>query len=247
VSATTHQHYLPVREDWLATTPEEAIDPAQPIIDPHHHLWDRPGWRYLLDEILADLRSGHDIRATVHVQARSMYRADAPAALAPVGETEFVNGIAAMSASGQYGKVRIAAGIVGFADLRLGAAVREVLEAHIAVAGGANGPLPRHPPHHDLGSRSRHAQPRQCGAGRHDGQRRVPRGLRGARQARPQLRCLAAFPPDTPPDRARPRLPRHADRAEPLRRRARHRALHARDDLPPSGSPRCASSRPART
>jgi hypothetical protein len=80
VSATTHQHYLPVREDWLATTPEEAIDPAQPIIDPHHHLWDRPGWRYLLDEILADLRSGHDIRATVHVQARSMYRADAPAA-----------------------------------------------------------------------------------------------------------------------------------------------------------------------
>jgi predicted TIM-barrel fold metal-dependent hydrolase len=139
VSATTHQHYLPVREDWLATTPEEAIDPAQPIIDPHHHLWDRPGWRYLLDEILADLRSGHDIRATVHVQARSMYRADAPAALAPVGETEFVNGIAAMSASGQYGKVRIAAGIVGFADLRLGAAVREVLEAHIAVAGGATG------------------------------------------------------------------------------------------------------------
>jgi len=139
MSTATHQHYLPVREDWLATAREDALDPAQPIIDPHHHLWDRPGWRYMIDEILADLRSGHDIRATVHVQARSMYRADAPAALAPVGETEFVNGIAAMSASGQYGPTRIAAGIVGFADLRLGAAVRDVLEAHAMVSGGATG------------------------------------------------------------------------------------------------------------
>lgn len=136
MSRATHQHYLPIREDWLATTAEEALDPGQPIIDAHHHLWDRPGWRYLLDEMLADLRSGHDIRATVHVQARSMHRADGPPALAPVGETEFVNGIAAMSASGQYGGARIAAGIVGFADLRLGAAVRAVLEAHIAAGGG---------------------------------------------------------------------------------------------------------------
>lgn len=137
MSAASHQHYLPVREEWLATTREAPLDPAQPIVDAHHHLWDRPGWRYLLDEFLADIAAGgHDIRASVHVQARSMYRADAPAALAPVGETEFVNGIAAMSASGLYGRTRIAAGIVGFADLTLGAAVREVLEAHIAAGGG---------------------------------------------------------------------------------------------------------------
>jgi hypothetical protein len=50
-----HQHYIPVREDWLAATQEDILDPGQLIIDPHHHLWDRPGWRYLLDEMLADL------------------------------------------------------------------------------------------------------------------------------------------------------------------------------------------------
>jgi L-fuconolactonase len=90
------------------------------IVDPHHHLWDRPGWRYLLDDILADIRTGHDVRATVFVQARAMHRADGPEAMKPVGETEFANGIAAMSASGAYGEVRVCAGIVGFADLRLG-------------------------------------------------------------------------------------------------------------------------------
>ena len=87
------QHYLPVREDWLAARREEILDPAQLIIDPHHHLWDRPGWRYLHDEFLADLKSGHNIKATVYVQARSMHRAAGPEALKPVGETEFVTGI----------------------------------------------------------------------------------------------------------------------------------------------------------
>ena len=54
----------------------------------------------------------------------------------PVGEIEFVNGVAAMSASGQYGQTRIAAGIVGTANLRLGDAVAEVLDAHIIAGGG---------------------------------------------------------------------------------------------------------------
>lgn len=128
-------HYLPVREDWLATTAEEILDPGQMIVDPHHHLWDRPGWRYLLDEMLADIRGGHDVRATVFVQARAMHRAGGAAAMQPVGETEFANGVAAMCASGGYGDVRVCAGIVGFADLRLGDDVRPVLEAH-ARAGG---------------------------------------------------------------------------------------------------------------
>ncbi len=118
---------------WLEQVREEAIDPARPIVDPHHHLWERPGFRYLLDDFLAD-QAGHNVVASVYVQAASFHRADGPVHLRPVGETEFVNGIAAMSASGRYGKARINAGIVGHADLRLGAAVAEVLEAHLTIA-----------------------------------------------------------------------------------------------------------------
>mgnify|MGYP003627666428 CR=1 FL=1 len=124
--------------DWLAQVKEAALEPERPIIDPHHHLWDHPGSRYQLDELMADTSQGHNIRATVFVECKSMYRAGGADALKPVGETEYVNGIAAQSASGQYdgkyGKTRVAAGIVGFADLRLGAKVEEVLEAHIARA-----------------------------------------------------------------------------------------------------------------
>ena len=130
------QHYIAVRDDWLAQGREEALDPGQRIVDPHHHLWDRPGWRYLLDDILADIRTGHDVRATVMVQARAMHRAEGPEAMKPVGETEFANGVAAMCASGIYGDVRVCAGIVGYADLTLGEAVRPVLDAHIAAGGG---------------------------------------------------------------------------------------------------------------
>ncbi|GMV64132.1 MAG: amidohydrolase [Parvibaculum sp.] len=120
--------------EWLAKVREEALEPALPIIDPHHHLWDHPGSRYELDELMADVAQGHNIRATVFVECKSMYRAGGPDALKPVGETEYVNGIAAKSASGGFGETRVAAAIVGFADLRLGKAVDEVLEAHIAVA-----------------------------------------------------------------------------------------------------------------
>jgi predicted TIM-barrel fold metal-dependent hydrolase len=139
MSATTtaaSSSYLPVRDDWLARRTEPILEPALPIVDPHHHLWERPGWRYMLDDLLADTNSGHNIVATVFVQCRSMHRADGPEAMKPVGETEFVNGVAAMSASGQYGKTKICAGIVGHADLRLGTRVRDVLEAHIRAGGG---------------------------------------------------------------------------------------------------------------
>lgn len=129
-------HYLPVREDWLATRQEEILDPGQRIIDPHHHLWDRPGWRYLLDDILADIRTGHDVRATVLVQARAFHRVDGPEELRPVGETQFAAGIAAMCESGIYGDVRVCAGIVGHADLTRGEAAGAVLDAHIAAGNG---------------------------------------------------------------------------------------------------------------
>jgi hypothetical protein len=68
----------PVRQDWLEKGHEEIIEPGLPIIDPHHHLWDRPGYRYLFPELLADVGSGHNIRATCYEQAREMYRADGP-------------------------------------------------------------------------------------------------------------------------------------------------------------------------
>lgn len=119
---------------WLDKTQEAPLGPALPIIDPHHHLWDYPkgpSGRYLLDELLADTGSGHNVVATVFVECGSMYRAGGPESLRPVGETEFVQGIAAMSASGTYGATRVAAGIVSHADMLLGAAVREVLEAHL--------------------------------------------------------------------------------------------------------------------
>jgi L-fuconolactonase len=135
----SQRNHVAVRPEWLATQQEEVIDLCQPIVDAHHHLFDRPGWRYLLDNMLADVWSGHNIRATVYVQGRAMLRADGPEAMKPVGETEFANGVAAISASGGYGDARICAGIVGYADLRLGTAVRPVLEAHFAAAGGQQG------------------------------------------------------------------------------------------------------------
>ena len=113
---------------------EEILEPQLPIVDPHHHLWDHAQSRYLLDELLADTGSGHHVTATVFVECMSMYRADGPDAMKPVGETEFVNGVAAMSASGRYGATRVAAAIVGFADLTLGERVGAVLDAHLAAS-----------------------------------------------------------------------------------------------------------------
>ena len=117
---------------WLAQVTEPTVEPALPICDPHHHLWDHPNSRYLLDELLADTK-GHNVVSTVFVECASMYRADGPVELRPVGETEFVNGVAAMSASGRYGQIRACAGIVSLADLTLGSRVGAVLDRHMAV------------------------------------------------------------------------------------------------------------------
>jgi len=124
-------------EAWLAKHPPEPIlEPDLPIIDTHHHLWERPDHRYLLHEFLADARTGHNLVASVFVECRSMYRASGPEEMRPVGEAEFVAGMAAMSNSGAYGPARVAAGIVGFADLTLGDRVEPVLQALITASGG---------------------------------------------------------------------------------------------------------------
>jgi predicted TIM-barrel fold metal-dependent hydrolase len=128
---------FPPNATWLAKQPEEPIlDPDLPIIDTHHHLWDRAGDRYLMHEFAADLATGHNVVATVFLQCHAMHRATGAPEMRPVGETEFVAGMAAMSASGGYGPTRIAAGIVGFADLTLGDRAEPVLEAHIRAGNG---------------------------------------------------------------------------------------------------------------
>ena len=120
--------------DWLALTTEPALEPEIPICDPHHHFWDMrteriPYQRYLLHELADDVNSGHNVRSTVFVEARAMYRSSGPEEMRPVGEVEFVQGLAAASESGLYGPTRAAASIVGHANLLLGDGVEPVLEA----------------------------------------------------------------------------------------------------------------------
>ena len=123
-------------DSWLARVVEDIIEPDLPIIDPHHHLWVREGNTYLLPELLADLASGHNIRATVFEECRAMYRNEGPEDEASLGETEFVTGIAAMGASGSFGASRPCARMVGRVDMMLGGRAKPLLERHITASGG---------------------------------------------------------------------------------------------------------------
>jgi predicted TIM-barrel fold metal-dependent hydrolase len=137
---------------------DDILEPNRPIIDSHHHLWFTPASaiaaieqqntiaaralapmyrannRYLLDEFLRDVTTGHNVRATVYVESGSMYRMSGPAEYRSVGEVEFANGIAATSASGNFGKCLVAAGIIGGVDFSVGAQVENLLEAQMAAA-----------------------------------------------------------------------------------------------------------------
>ena len=130
----------PTNRDWLAQTQEETLEPNLPICDPHHHLWEfrteRSAPQYLINDILDDINCGHNIVSTVFIECGAMWKADGPKDMVVIGETEFVNGIAAMSASGLYGPCKIAAGIICTADLMLGTGVGQVLDAQIAAGGG---------------------------------------------------------------------------------------------------------------
>ena len=120
--------------DWLELTTEPVLEPEIPICDPHHHFWDFrteriPYQRYLLHELADDINSAGNVRSTVFVEARAMYRAGGPEEMRPVGEVEFVQGMAAASNTGLYGPGQAAAAIVGHANLNLGDGVKPVLEA----------------------------------------------------------------------------------------------------------------------
>jgi len=119
-------------QDWLDLTAEEALEPALPVCDPHHHFWHYPSSRYLVDEFLRDISGGHRVLETVFVECLQFYDEDAPAQLQPVGETTAVERMVS-DPSAQH-ETAIAAGIVGFADLTLGDDVRPVLEKHLQVS-----------------------------------------------------------------------------------------------------------------
>ena len=142
----------PLNKAWLAKLPpEDIIEPGLPMIDTHHHLWDRlpaalpqgPNAQvnaqdnaYLLDEFAQDLNSGHQTIATVYMQCHAKYRTDGPVALQPVGETEFAAAIGALNDRVNPDKARVCLGIVGAADLTLGEGVQAVLEAHVQAGAG---------------------------------------------------------------------------------------------------------------
>lgn len=124
----------PGGNDWLAQTCEETLEPEIPICDTHHHLWvSRPEpahyQRYLLPELVSDIGSGHNIRSTVFIEVRCEYRQDGPDEMKPVGEVEYIQGVADQSATGNHGPTKAAAAIIGHADLKVGEDVRSVLEA----------------------------------------------------------------------------------------------------------------------
>lgn len=126
---------------------EAILEPDLPIIDPHHHLWDlRPLMSalpeprhsfiaaialspyYTFDELYADTNSGHNVIGTVFMECGAFYRSGASDAEKVIGEVEYVNGVAAQSASGLYGPARLCDAIIGHADLTRGDDARAVLE-----------------------------------------------------------------------------------------------------------------------
>ena len=205
------------KRDWWNSVREPALDPGRPIVDPHHHLWKSSRWgAYLLDDLAADTGAGHAVAQTVFVECDSEYRTSGPAALRPVGETEFVAAAAAETAAA--GGARISA-IVGHADLTLGAAVEETLVAHIRAGQGLF-----------RGIRHRAAWDASAAVGREGLQdlyadRRFRQGF--ARLAEMGLSFDAwNYHPQIPrAHRPRPRLSRHDGDPESSRRTARNRAL----------------------
>jgi L-fuconolactonase len=125
-----------IDQAWLDLVVEPVLEPELPIVDPHHHLWMRDGNVYLLPELLGDVRSGHNVVATVFEECRSMYRVGGPEEERSLGETEFVTGVAAMAGSAEFGAAGVCARMVGRVDLMLGDRARGLLERHLVASGG---------------------------------------------------------------------------------------------------------------
>ena len=128
----------PVRQDWLDLLTEEVIEPALPIVDPHHHLWDAGSQHgagaYLLSELLADAGDGHQVVATVYVQAGWNLADTGPLPFRPIPETAAAAKVA-QAAETIGAPTRVCTGIVSYADLRL-PELAQVLDAHVAAGEG---------------------------------------------------------------------------------------------------------------
>ncbi len=216
-------HSCVVRPEWLALRQEEIIEPD---------LADR---RCASSSLVPRRQAVSSSRAPRRYRYRPQHRRDGVhgvqgdvpqgrrrPALRPVGEVEFANGIAAMSASGEFGPTRVAAGIVGYADLGLGGAVREVLEAEIAAGGGrfrgvrnisAWHPMPE--------ARGSSATPPPDVLTRPA----FREGLRCSDVARADVRRVDVSHPARRAGQRRPEHPRCDDHSQSRRRRARDRSV----------------------
>ncbi|MDB5412207.1 MAG: amidohydrolase [Rubritepida sp.] len=125
-----------IREAWLDLLQEDILEPSLPIVDPHHHIWDHNGERYLLEELMRDTGTGHNIRSTVFVQCASKYDMDAIPERRSLGETRFITSIAVASEADKSTPTLACAGIIGMVDLTLGERVTPLLEEHVAISGG---------------------------------------------------------------------------------------------------------------
>lgn len=136
IGGSPKPRHNPVRQDWLALREEAAIDPAVPLIDAHHHLWDKPGACYLRAEMEADIGGGHNVVATVFADGKWGYREGGDEALRSLGETETMAEIAASCERSDGDVPLICAGIVGYVDLALGARAGAILDLHLEAGGG---------------------------------------------------------------------------------------------------------------
>ena len=119
-------------QQWLDQVIEPTIDPERIIVDPHHHLWNRPDWNYVLEHLWADTDTGHNVTKTVFLECRSNYSETGQEYLKPVGETTFVEAIATASREGIGSEI---AGIVAHANLA-SVHLDEILDAHKEAANG---------------------------------------------------------------------------------------------------------------
>ena len=121
----------PMTQAWLDQVVEGVVDPAQRIVDPHHHLWPAgQGMAYDFVALATDVHSGHAVEHTVFVECHAAYRSSGPAHLVSTGETEFV----AAEATRDPG--RLIAGIVAHADLTDTEHLDEALDAHAELGRG---------------------------------------------------------------------------------------------------------------
>lgn len=208
----------PGSDQWLATVAESIIDPERPIVDPHHHLWDRPSSTYVLENLLADTGSGHKVIKTVFLECGASYHKDGPEHLKPIGETIFVESIASASHMTEGAEI---AGIVSrerSAEFPAGRSAR-------CPRGSRQGIISGHPSFRRQRSSSRSAFDTRSSPQRSLWFRRVPTRCRSARRTRLQLRHMALSPPESRFSRPGPSGAEYNDDSGSFWHAARRRTL----------------------